>query len=159
MSLAGWVLVLTHLPPELLPTETLGELYRLRWQVELYIKRLKSLLAWDRLRARQGSELARVYLYGKLLYTLVLEQLAGQRFGRQWTCLDRPRQGTGWRLWQLLKQAIDTAIQAPWHWQTQNYDPCRKVMMERPRKRALQTLPGPVIELLAHCRKQGLSNA
>jgi len=62
------VLVLTHLPTTVLDTETVGELYRVRWQVELYIKRLKSLLQLDRLRARQGSELAEVYLYGKLLY-------------------------------------------------------------------------------------------
>ena len=99
------MLVLTHLPAAVLDTETLGELYRVRWQVELYIKRLKSLLQLDRLRARQGSELAEVYLYGKLLYTLVLEKLAGKRFGRRWTCLDRKRQGTWWRVWRLLKQA------------------------------------------------------
>ncbi len=153
------MLVLTHLPAAVLDTETLGQLYRVRWQVELYIKRLKSLLDLDRLRARQGSELAEVYLYGKLLYTLVLEKLAGNRFGRRWTCLDRKRQGTWWRVWRLLKQAIDTAIQMPWQWQTGRYEQCRKVMMERPRKRALQTLPEPVIDLLERCRTLGLSNA
>ena len=152
------MLVLTHLPAAVLDTETLGQLYRVRWQVELYIKRLKSLLDLDRLRARQGSELAEVYLYGKLLYTLVLEKLAGERFGQRWTCLGRKRQGTWWQLWHLLKRAIDTAIQMPWQWQAQHYEQCRKVMMERPRKRTLQTLPEPVIDLLERCRKRGLTN-
>ena len=151
--------LLTHLPGTVLDTETLGQLYRVRWQVELYIKRLKSLLQLDRLRARQGSELAEVYLYGKLLYTLVLEKLAGNRFSRRWTCLDRKRQGTWWRVWRLLKQAIDMAIQMPWQWQAGRYEQCRKVMMERPRKRTLQTLPEPVIDLLERCRTLGLSNA
>ncbi|GEM_PF-4965548 len=32
-------------------------------------------------------------------------------------------------------------------------------MMERPRKRALQTLLEPVIDLLERCRELGLSNA
>ncbi|HEB78833.1 MAG TPA: hypothetical protein ENI90_09955 [Methylothermaceae bacterium] len=158
MFLAGWVLVLTHLPASVLDTEAIGQLYRVRWQVELSIKRLKSLLNWDRLRARQGSELAEVYLYGKLLYTLVLEKLAGKRFGRQWTCLDRKRQGTWWRIWHLLKQAIDAAIMMPWQWRPERYEACRKVMMERPRKRTLQTLPKPAIDLLERCRRLELSN-
>jgi IS4 transposase len=50
-----------------LPTATLAALYRVRWQAELAIKRLKSLLDIDRLRAREHSALAELYLHGKLL--------------------------------------------------------------------------------------------
>ncbi len=39
LPLAAWVLIWTTLPPALLPTATLMGLYRLRWQVELAIKR------------------------------------------------------------------------------------------------------------------------
>jgi len=79
------VLVLTHLPATLIDAKTIGELYRVRWQVELYIMRLKCLLELDRLRARQGSD------------------LAGKRIGRQWTYLAQRRQGSWWRVWQLHK--------------------------------------------------------
>jgi hypothetical protein len=55
LRLAEWVLIFTTLPPALLPTATLAALYRVRWQVELVIKRLKSLLDFDQLRAREQS--------------------------------------------------------------------------------------------------------
>ena len=44
-------------------TPTVGR----RWQVELAIKRLKSLLNIDQLRAKKNSALADLYLHGKLL--------------------------------------------------------------------------------------------
>ncbi|MEZ5477082.1 MAG: transposase [Thiolinea sp.] len=64
----------TSLPPELLDTETASALYRIRWPVELLIKRMKSLLQMDELRARKGSQLAELYLQGKLLYAAVTEK-------------------------------------------------------------------------------------
>jgi hypothetical protein len=67
LVLAEWVLIFTTLPPAVLPTATVAALYRVRWQVELVIKRLKSLLDIDRLRAREHSALAELYLHGKLL--------------------------------------------------------------------------------------------
>jgi IS4 transposase len=42
-------------------------LYRVRWPVELVIKRLKSILHIDQLRARKDSLLADLYLHGKWL--------------------------------------------------------------------------------------------
>jgi hypothetical protein len=55
LALAEWVLIFTTLAPEVLPTETVMALYRVRWQVELVIKRLKSILNIDHLRARKNS--------------------------------------------------------------------------------------------------------
>lgn len=65
MLLAGWVLVVTTLPPTLLPGPTALALYRVRWQIEIAIKRWKSVLAVDLLRARYESPLADVWLHGK----------------------------------------------------------------------------------------------
>ena len=42
LVLAEWVLIFTTLPPALLPTATRAALYRLRWPVELVIKRLRA---------------------------------------------------------------------------------------------------------------------
>lgn len=71
---ANFVYVLTDLPADVLPAREALELYRLRWQIELAFKRLKSILNLDRLRAHD-PELARTYLYGKLLAALMLDEL------------------------------------------------------------------------------------
>ena len=58
-------------------------LYRVRWQVELVIKRLKSILNINQLRARKDGLLADLYLNGKLLYAWVLEKRTRQRRGEK----------------------------------------------------------------------------
>ena len=65
LYLAGWVLVVTTLAPAGLSAQAIRALYRCRWQVELAIKRWKSGLDVDALRAKAGSPLAEVWLHGK----------------------------------------------------------------------------------------------
>ena len=67
LFLAGWVLVWTSLPPDVLSADTVLALSRVRWQVALAIKRCKSLLDLDALRARQGSPWADLWLHGQVL--------------------------------------------------------------------------------------------
>jgi Transposase DDE domain len=67
LFLAGWVLVLTTLTPVVLSPQTILALYRCRWQVASAIKRWKSVLDVDALRAKANSPLAAVWLHGKLL--------------------------------------------------------------------------------------------
>ena len=50
------------------------ELYRLRWQIEMAFKRLKSLFHYNDLPAKQ-SESARAWFYGKLLLAALCETL------------------------------------------------------------------------------------
>jgi hypothetical protein len=73
LECAGYVFVLTTLPPAVAAHQVL-EIYRLRWQVEMAFKRLKSVLRFDQLRAKD-PELARTYLYGKLLGALLVDEL------------------------------------------------------------------------------------
>jgi hypothetical protein len=94
LFLAGWVLVFTTLSPAVLAAQTILKIYRCRWQVELAIKRWKSLLDVDALRARKGSPLARVWLHGKLLYALMLERRMRRKLGDSWSRLDDERLGT-----------------------------------------------------------------
>ena len=72
---AQFVLVITNLPVETWNTQQILELYRLRWQVELFFKRLKSILFLDHLRARK-TELAQTYLLGKLLAACMFDSLS-----------------------------------------------------------------------------------
>jgi len=52
LLVAGWVLLITTLPKERWQASDLLRLYRVRWQIELVFKRLKSLLGLAQLRAR-----------------------------------------------------------------------------------------------------------
>ena len=158
LALAEWVLVLSTLPPAVLPTATVLALYRVRWQVELVIKRLKSIVDIDHLRVRQGSALADLYLHGKLLYAWVLEKWARRRCGDGWNRLDGPRRATPWRVWKLLRQELATAISGVRHWNLDRWPACLAVMQERPRRRQLQTLPDRVNRLIAQCQALGMSN-
>lgn len=69
--MAHWVVLVTNLPrAEWSPTEVLA-LYRIRWQVELLLKRCKSLLQLDQLRAKDQA-LAQTYLLGKALGVVLM---------------------------------------------------------------------------------------
>lgn len=73
LQTAGYVFVLTNVPEEITPASVL-ELYRLRWQIEMKFKTLKSVLHFGHLPARSET-LAAVYVMAKLLVALVIEDL------------------------------------------------------------------------------------
>lgn len=74
LELAGYVLILTSTSAtDFSPAEVL-EIYRFRWQIELVFKRLKSLLQLDELPAKD-PDLARTFLFSKLLAAILLEEL------------------------------------------------------------------------------------
>ncbi len=67
----GNLMLVTSLPAEV-PAAHVLEAYRLRWQVELAFKRLKSLLGLDRLPAKSEA-LARSWLFAHLILALLIE--------------------------------------------------------------------------------------
>ena len=145
---AGWVLVFTTLVPVVLSPQTIMVLYRCRWQVEIAIKRWKSVLDMDALRAKANSPLAEVWLQGKLLYALMLERRMRRQLGDSWGRLDRERVGTWWRVWGMLNDAIAPMITGAFFWKEDAWPACLKVLMERPRRRTLQQLPLEAIDVL-----------
>ena len=74
LEAAGYVVVLCSLPSEVLGAAEVLELYRFRWQIELALKRMKSLMDLGELPARDPA-LARSFLYAKLLAALLVEDL------------------------------------------------------------------------------------
>ena len=72
---AGYLILLTSLKPEPFPRAQIVALYRLRWQIELAIKRLKSILHIDRLPAKD-PDLVRAWLHAHLLFALLLDDIA-----------------------------------------------------------------------------------
>ena len=158
LYLSEWVLVLTSLPPALLDTETASALYRIRWQVELLIKRMKSRLQIDELRARKGSQLAELYLHGKLLYAAVTEKIRQRRFPTACRKMDVPRQLTDWRLWQTVADDLKAGMKRCFPPSAQFAEDCLKSLAERQRKRGLQALPTKVMGWIKTCRKLGVSH-
>ena len=151
LLLAGWVLVFTTLAPAVLSAQTIMALYRCRWQVELAIKRWKSVLDVDALRAKAHSPLAEVWLQGKLLYALMLERRMRRQLGDRWGRLDHERVGTWWRVWGMLKDELAPMITGALFWKEDAWAACLKVLMERPRRRKLQQLPPAALDVLYRC--------
>jgi len=77
LEAASHVLLLTSLDPKDYPADRVAALYRLRWQVELAFKRLKSLLHLDALRAKDPA-LARAWLYTHLIAALLIDDMVQQ---------------------------------------------------------------------------------
>ena len=151
LFLAGWVLVFTTLAPTVLSAQTILALYRCRWQVEIAIKRWKSVLDVDALRAKAHSPLAEVWLHGKWLYALMLERRMRRQLGDRWGRLDCARIGTWWRVWGMLKDEIAPLITGALFWKEDAWAACLKVLVERPRRRTLQRLPPAALDVLYRC--------
>jgi len=72
---ACYVLVFTTLPASRADARQVLEQYRLRWQIELVFKRLKSLAGLGHV-PKHDEQSIRAWLYGKLLVALLTQKLA-----------------------------------------------------------------------------------
>jgi hypothetical protein len=74
LRLAGYFCILTTLPEAIASDDVVLELYRVRWQIELFFKRCKGLLHFDQLRAFD-PDLVRTYCLAKLLEMALIQCL------------------------------------------------------------------------------------
>jgi hypothetical protein len=74
LRLAGFILVFTTVSQAVLSTEEVLELYRVRWQIELRFKHLKSLLGLGCL-PKYDEQSCRAWIQAKLLCALLIERL------------------------------------------------------------------------------------
>jgi DDE family transposase len=79
LEYAHYVIVFTTLEAELFPAPDILEWYRVRWQIELVFKKLKTLAHLGHLPKRDERS-SRAWLYGKLLVALLSQKLL--RLGR-----------------------------------------------------------------------------
>ena len=77
LALAGLMMILTNLPPEEWPARKIGQLYRLRWQIELAFKLLKSTFEM-RAVPNKTPEMARMWILTNLAATLIARLLASR---------------------------------------------------------------------------------
>jgi Transposase DDE domain len=72
IEMAGYLMLLTSLPVATWPALCVLSSYRLRWQVELAFKRMKSLVGLEELRAKDAS-LAKAWINTALLAALLID--------------------------------------------------------------------------------------
>ena len=77
LDAAGYLTLLTSLDALAFPPEALLALYRVRWQIEIAFKRLKSILHLDRLPAKD-PDLARAWITAHLLLALLIDDTAAE---------------------------------------------------------------------------------
>jgi len=103
LEYARYVMVFTTLPEDSFPAPDVLEWYRVRWQIEIVFKKLKSLAALGHL-PKYDDRSSRAWLYGKLLVVLLGQKL--QRLGRDispW----------GYRLAEVQSRQRVAAVQLP----------------------------------------------
>jgi hypothetical protein len=80
LRLAGYFCCITTLPADKASVEALLSWYRVRWQVELLIKRCKSLLHLDKL-AKARRALIALQVWARLLVALLVERMGARTRG------------------------------------------------------------------------------
>jgi hypothetical protein len=110
---AGFMYLITNLPADHWSPADVMALYRFRWQVEMAIKRLKSVWHLDEVRARQTS-LAQAYLMAKLLAALLADGLTRHVVALcpHWFTSDQ-HPVSPWRLAVLWCDALRAAVRGP----------------------------------------------
>ena len=74
LQLQRYVIILTSLPKDDFTTEEILEWYRMRWQVELAFKRMKSLMKLNSI-PKKSTQSSIAWLYGKLFGGLLIDQI------------------------------------------------------------------------------------
>ena len=77
LEAARYLILITSLDATTFPPEALAALYRVRWQIELAFKRLKSILHLDRLPAKDPN-LAKTWILAHLLLALLIDDTAAE---------------------------------------------------------------------------------
>lgn len=145
LLLCEWIIVLTTIAPDEVSAEQILELYRIRWQIELYIKRLKSLMKVGKIRAKRGSPLAKVHILAKMLFAVLIERIAQRRLGSNWTRMTGERKATWHRVWHLMADEFREAIVNTVRWDEWQWRELLRAISERRRKRKLQRVSKEVI--------------
>lgn len=136
LHLAGYLCLLTTLDAAALTAKEAASLYRIRWQVELFFKRAKSLAYLGKIRG--GDALVETQIWGRLLGLCQHEGGRPIEAGEEWPGraeTGRPR--TWWRWWQVahLVALAPLRMLAAWGsylWTAREQDAC---LRERPRRR------------------------
>jgi len=168
LRLAGYFCILTTLPEAVASDDVVLELYRIRWQIELFFKRCKGLLHFDQLRAFD-PDLVRAYCLAKLIEITLIQCLHEEAISfSPWEFPDAVvLRLSQWRLVQLHRLDLVLAIYGTIALLAKQrlLPKARRALTEAPRKRSysLEKLQPPLSKLMnrlliAQQARQGASN-
>ncbi len=83
LELAGWLILLTNAPAEKLPRAAVSYLYRVRWQIELVFRTIKSVVRLDQTEGRKAARV-RCELWARLIAAAVVFWWHGQVQAAAW---------------------------------------------------------------------------
>jgi len=153
IKLSEWIVVLTTISETEISGEEVLELYRLRWQIEIYFKRLKGLLHLGRMRANKDSALAEVDIYGRLLLALLVTAESSKRLWTSWDGLLPSRETTSYGIWKAILEELREAVLETRNWKIEEWKKKLKILKQRHRKRKLQLMSTKVLnKLRSHYR-------
>lgn len=151
--LSEWIVVLTTLEPSELSAQEALNLYRVRWQIEIYFKRLKMLLKLGRQRGKNKSALAEADIYGRLLVALLVAAESGKRLWSDWDWLKVKRGATSFDIWRMMLDELREAVLETRNWRTDEWQPRLRRLCQRKRKRSLQGITKEVLNKLKPLEK------
>lgn len=141
LEVAEYFMILTSLPEELFDMEQILSLYRIRWQIEIAFKRLKSLIHINKFRVRDP-----LLIQGCLCVGLIIALLIDKIFPIIYKFLSnnsyKNRAPSLWRLYSLLRQhfycsIMDYSFKNYW---LENLLLAKRNLYEPPRRRQLKSL-------------------
>ena len=97
--------------------------------VQIVIKRLKSVIEIDKLRSKIKSQLSEVYLLGKSIYALLIAKRAGEF---------KETKEIEWRVWKLIGEQLRPIITQVSNWKKEYMEQAKHQLKERKRRRKRQ---------------------
>jgi len=88
LYLAGWTLMVTSVPAELFPAETVRPIYGLRWQIELVFKQLKSVMKIHEINTRKQARF-QCQILGKLIVAIIIHTYHSELNSLCWNSSDK----------------------------------------------------------------------
>lgn len=136
------IYILTTLPRGVASWDAVLQWYRVRWQIELYFKRLKSLLNWSVVNGGK-DQLQAVRILATVIVAALIDRMNLRQIDSNPST--QPPHGSEvahqslWRLTAIhgLQILVALAHETPWDHQLQKRDSLNKAIRERPRKRHL----------------------
>lgn len=138
LRLAGYFAAFTTVSEQDLPDAQVVEVYRFRWQIELFFKRCKSIAGLDKLAARK-PEVARAFILGKLIIMALVER-ASAVLEHELRSGTTPKELSLWRMTTLCYDDMITALRDVADRQERNEIAGLKAIGDRHRKRRCQIL-------------------
>ena len=112
LALCDWTLFVTNAPSEILPVTIVFALYRLRWQIELIFKQLKSVLRIHSSNTAKEYRL-RCEILGKLILAVIIHAIHSSLNAIMWTT--RKREVSFDKLYKRIQERAFSLIQSILH--------------------------------------------